>query len=303
MIVTSLKLKKTMEEEIFRPVEAFPHTACYADMTSYVTGYVPWHWHPDVEFTRVLQGDMRIRTNNHSFIVRSGQGAFINSNVLHYMEPVPGPDIIWLTQLFDVQLLYGSHKSVFEQKYINPVIECKELEAMPLYLSQPNQRQILTLLQHSYDAADKGGYGYEFTVRNDLSSAWCLLCQEAAPILHSKKVVPNQGEERVKKMLLYIHDHYQEKIGLEQVADAASISVRECLRCFRQNLNTTPFSYLLEYRIRKAAVELRETDQSVTDIAYSCGFSGTSYFSKIFRKIMKCTPSAYRKSQQERRKE
>ncbi len=303
MIVTSVKLKETMEEEVFRPVEAFPHTACYGNMSIYPGGYVPWHWHPDVEFAWVLQGAMHVNTNNHSFLVRAGQGAFINSNMLHNMEPVPGPDVIYLCQLFDVQLLYGSHKSIFEQKYITPIIECKELEAMQLDLSEPNQRQILSLLQHSYDAADRSDYGYEFVVRSDLSSVWCLLCQEAAPVLHAKKIMANPGEERVKKMLLYIHSHYREKIGLEEMAGAASISVRECLRCFRQNLNTTPFTYLLEYRIRKAADELRDTDKPVTDIAYACGFSGTSYFSKIFRKIMKCTPSAYRRSQQEQSKE
>lgn len=299
MIAAELILNENLEEKIRRITDAFPYTVYYEDMSLHPGGYVPWHWHPDVEFTVLLQGSMRLDTNNHSFIVKAGEGAFINSNMLHYKEPLPGGNVIALTQLFDVQLLYGMHKSIFEQKYVTPVIECKELEAMLLRLSEPNQRQMLELLKNSYDAADRETYGYEFAVRNALSSAWCLLCQEAADVLRSKKVVQSQSEERIKKMMLFIQEHFEDKLSLEEIAAAASISERECLRCFQQNLNTTPFTYLLEYRIRRATGMLRETDRPVTEIAYACGFSGTSYFGKIFKKFMKCTPSEYRRVERE----
>lgn len=294
MIASELKLKENLEEELVRPVAAFPHTIFYDDIARHPGGYVPWHWHPDVEVIWAMQGGIRLGTSSHSFSVHTGEGVFINSNVLHYKEPLPGPDAILLTHVFDVQLLSGGHKSIFEQKYITPIVECKELEAMAFHPSVPNQRKILELIHRAYDVADEGGYGYEFEVRNSLSTMWWLLCKEAEPVLRSKKVVVNQNEERIKKMLLFIRENYQERISLEQIASAASISTRECLRCFGQNLNMTPFTYLLEYRIRRAAGELRESNKPITDIAYDCGFSGTSYFSKTFRKIMECTPSKYR---------
>lgn len=294
MIISAIKINENLEEEVARPVTGFPHFACYEDVTMHPGGYVPWHWHSDVEFIWALQGGIRLDTNHHSFAIRMGEGAFINSNVLHYKEPLAGPAPIMLDQLFDVRLLSGYHKSVYEQKYIMPVIECKELEAMVFRPSEPNQRKILELLRHSYDAAELAEYGYEFVVRNDLSTIWCLLCREAEAMLRSKKVTISQGEQRIKKMLTYIRNHYKEPVSLNQIAEAANISQRECLRCFRQNLNTTPFTYLLEYRIRRAADELRETDLTITTIGYHCGFSGISYFSKTFKKLMGCTPGEYR---------
>ena len=294
MIISELKLNENLEEELARPIAAFPHTIFYDDISRYPGSYVPWHWHSDVEFVWVLQGGIRLDTNHHSYSMQAGEGAFINSNVLHYKEPLSGPVPILLTHVFDLQLLTGGHKSIFEQKYITPIIDCKELEAMTFHPSVPNQRKILELIRRAYDAADDAAYGYEFAVRNDLSTIWCLLCKEVEPILKSKKVISNQNEDRIKKMLLFIRGNYQEKISLEQIAEAANISTRECLRCFSQNLSTTPFTYLLEYRIRKAAGELRESNKAITDIAYDCGFAGTSYFSKTFRKIMECTPSEYR---------
>lgn len=293
-MIRELILNENLEEDVYRPVEGFPHMCCYEEVALRPGGFVPWHWHADVEFLWVMQGGVRLDTSNHTYALHTGEGAFINSNMLHYKEPLPGVPPVVLNQLFDVQLLAGGYKNVFEQKYITPVIECKELEAMVFLPSVARQRKIIELFRDSYDAAEQGEYGYEFTVRNGLSSLWCLLCQEAAPVLHARKAVKSQGEERIKRMMLYIRDHYSEKVSLEQIAAAANISERECLRCFHDMLNTSPFSYLMDYRVRRAANLLQETDRTVTDIAYACGFFGTSYFGKVFKKSMNCTPGQYR---------
>lgn len=294
MIVTPLRINENLEEQVLRPVEAFPVYACYESFALHDGGRVPWHWHPDVEFTWLLQGSIRLCTNNHTCILHAGDGAFINSNALHYKELLAGNTPAALTLVFDSLLISGFHKSIYEQKYVEPILGCRGLEAMTLSPSSTNQRTILEHIRSAYNAADRSAPGYEFTVRNCLSDAWFLLFQEVEPILHSRPVVADAGEERIKRMLLYIQQHYREKLSLEQIASSANISIRECLRCFQQNLNTTPFTYLSEYRIRQASDELKNTSRAVTDIACSCGFSGTSYFGKTFRKFMNCSPSEYR---------
>lgn len=104
MIISELKLNENLEEELARPIAAFPHTIFYDDISRYPGSYVPWHWHSDVEFVWVLQGGIRLDTNHHSYSIQAGEGAFINSNVLHYKEPLSGPVPILLTHVFDLQL-------------------------------------------------------------------------------------------------------------------------------------------------------------------------------------------------------
>ena len=58
---------------------------------------------------------------------------------------------------------------------------------------------------------------------------------------------------------------------------------------------TTPVKYLLTYRIERAARKLLSTDESITQIAYDCGFNDLSYFIKTFKDIKKITPKNYRK--------
>ena len=96
-------------------------------------------------------------------------------------------------------------------------------------------------------------------------------------------------------MLLYIYEHYPEKITVQQVAEAAFISERECFRVFRDCLQTTPVEYLMNYRIRKACIMLEEGCETVTAIGQACGLGSSSYFGRIFRETMGMTPVEYRK--------
>ncbi len=53
--------------------------------------------------------------------------------------------------------------------------------------------------------------------------------------------------------LQYIEQHYQEEMTLETLAKSANVNKSECLRCFKTTLQTTPYKYLMEYRLSKAA--------------------------------------------------
>ncbi|MGN0131207.1 MAG: helix-turn-helix domain-containing protein [Lachnospiraceae bacterium] len=295
MVITTLSVDDTLRETIELSNKAFPHAVLFTSLMNYHEKYVSWHWHPEVEFHWILRGTVEISTSNRTYKLEAGDGAFINSNVLHTLRPATGELPTSLTQLFDVRLISGGPGSLIWQKYVRPVIENKNIEMVAFHPDKTNQRAILDLLRSSYDIAEKEDYGYEIQVRNSLSSAWLFMCKELEENLTVSRISRKHDEERIKSMLLYIRENYTRKIELEEIAAAANISTRECLRCFRSSLDTTPFTYLLDYRIHAASRLLRETDKSVTEIAYETGFSTVSYFSKKFRSIMSCTPLEYRK--------
>ena len=93
----------------------------------------------------------------------------------------------------------------------------------------------------------------------------------------------------------FIENHFFEKILVEDIAGAAGVSVRECTRCFSKVIGQPPIEYLNRLRIRQAAGMLVETDRSIGDISERCGFVSDSYFGKMFKELMGCTPSSYRK--------
>ncbi|MCY7597333.1 helix-turn-helix domain-containing protein, partial [Bacillus altitudinis] len=61
-------------------------------------------------------------------------------------------------------------------------------------------------------------------------------------------------------------------------------------------LKKSPIHYVNEYRIQQSLILLQKTDLNITEIAYQVGFSSTSYFISIFKRVKNTTPLSYRKS-------
>ena len=87
-----------------------------------------------------------------------------------------------------------------------------------------------------------------------------------------------------------------EALDLAALARIARLSKFHFLRVFRRAVGATPHQYLIATRLRRAAARLSETSESVTSIAYDCGFGDLSTFNARFRAAFGKTPSAYRRS-------
>lgn len=92
----------------------------------------------------------------------------------------------------------------------------------------------------------------------------------------------------------YVSEHYADNITVADMADAASVSSSYLIRLFKRSLGTTPYNYLLRYRITKARELLDETNRPVVQIAHDVGFSNESNFSYRFSKMVGQSPRAYR---------
>ena len=102
--------------------------------------------------------------------------------------------------------------------------------------------------------------------------------------------------KRLRAFLAFIDEHAAEPVALEDIARAASVSVSECLRCFHAGLGTTPYRYLMDVRLERAARLLVETDLPVATVATRVGFRDASYFARQFRRCTGLSPRQYRAS-------
>ena len=165
---------------------------------------------------------------------------------------------------------------------------------MPLLGETEWERQILAEMQRIAHLWPEKQPGYEFAVRAALSNILFLLkehCVQHAPAPTEQEL---RDAERIKQMVDFVRLHREDPITTAQIAASASISVSECLRCFRRMMDLTPKEYLCQHRIRHAATLLEQTDKPVAQIGAECGFEDMSYFARVFRARQGCTPSAYR---------
>ncbi len=103
----------------------------------------------------------------------------------------------------------------------------------------------------------------------------------------------------VEKAMAYIETNYSYPVTVEDIAWYVGISRSHLFRSFQNYMNRSPKDYLTGYRIKQACHLLRETDLSVSAIAYSVGFENNLYFSKAFRKQKGVSPSEYRRSKKD----
>ena len=85
-------------------------------------------------------------------------------------------------------------------------------------------------------------------------------------------------------------------ISLEEIACYANISKSTVLNLFNRFLHITPINYLIGYRLKKAALLIKNTEKKINTISYETGFHNVDYFCRAFKKSYKMTPTEYRKS-------
>ena len=95
-------------------------------------------------------------------------------------------------------------------------------------------------------------------------------------------------------MIGYVQKNYSEKILLKDIFSAGNCCKTKCTSLFQKYLDSSPMVYLNRYRLDRAALLLRDTTMSVSDIAYACGFSSNSYFCELFHKYYNTTPGKFR---------
>lgn len=102
------------------------------------------------------------------------------------------------------------------------------------------------------------------------------------------------GNERLRRVLRFLETRWDGEITLAQAARVAGLHPQSLSRFLRKKLGRCFVAYVAELRLGHAAQLLLNTDRTVADIAFSCGFGNLSHFNRAFRAFYGRTPRAYR---------
>lgn len=274
----------------------FPIGIYSETLSSYDLGYVPWHWHAEMEVYFIVKGILELVTTEGTIYLKSGEGFFANSNELHCMKMGEGKDVQYISIVFNPQVIRNGLSLLLDEKYIFPILGNTELSYLFLQDSKyaPQIYDKMTKIEKYHLERN---FGFEVYIRNILSEIWLLLLQYKKSCISDTPIKNKLDSNRIRAMLSFIQQHYSEDISLLDIAETASISVSECCRCFKRSLRLSPIEYLVEYRLGEAAMQLMQTEKSISEICFDVGFNSTSYFANKFRRQFNKTPRAYRKAE------
>lgn len=275
----------------------FPLAVYQSVLSRNVLGFINWHWHEELQFCYVTQGAVCFFINEQQYLLPQGDGIFVNSGYLHMARPVGGPNSAYLCLDANPRLLASFSGSIFDTLYVSPYLKDPAMAHLPLRTSVPWQNEILSSILEISQWYEKGGFGYEMEICLLLSRMWLTLLEHRAGEFQERAGRRLQSNTAVQAIFTYLHQHYGERLALDQIAHEVLFSPSECCRLFKKITGETIFSYLQSYRLAQSVHLLQHTSLSISQIAYETGFCSTSYFIEIFKSKFGSTPHQYRKSQ------
>lgn len=252
-------------------------------------GFQVMHWHEDLQFIYVLDGEIDIKTLDTSVQVNKGSGIFINKNVIHLVKRASSCHYnSFIFPDYFLKFYFGSPATAFVERIAGK-------DEMPICCFSKEMdwcKPVLSVLSRLADLENRKTEFYAYEALCLLSALWLEVCRSIR--LPSKTADTVMGA-RMQKFLQYISEHYGEDISLDRLAKSANVSKSECLRCFKASMQTTPCKYLTEYRLSKAVELLENSDEPIGAIADSVGFRQTSHFGQRFKEKTGFSPRDYRK--------
>lgn len=128
------------------------------------------HWHEDMEFIRILKGEMNYYVNGHNVLLKENDGIMVNTRQLHYGYSVCQHDCTFICILFHPSLL-SANKTLY-RKYVQPVLDNLQLDYLYLDASRRESSLILKYLDQISERKKGGEAGYDLEIVGLLNLLW-----------------------------------------------------------------------------------------------------------------------------------
>ena len=286
-----IKTDETLRETVCHGSEEYPFKYYKEDIWLFDFHCIDWHWHSEAEFVFIEKGTAKFLVGSGRHVLTEGTGIFINSQVIHRFEA--SESVIIPNIVFSPSLL-SAEDSLIYRKYVQPLLD-SSIECLIFSPEVPWQKEVLDSLLSVFDVQENEAVCEIKTVEL-LLKIWGTVYEnanisESAP----KAAASARTRAQLRIMMQYIHKNYAEHITLSDIAQTVSVSKSSALNIFNRYLRISPVSYLINYRLKRAAKLLASTDSSIYSIANDTGFENVGYFCRSFKELFGVTPSEYRK--------
>jgi len=252
----------------------------------------PLHFHPEYEINFIFNAEGAVRiVGEHREPIGKWELVLTGPNLMHVWEQgdCHTSDIHEITIQFHRDLF---HQTLLDRNIMKPVKDMLDRSTRGIAFSEET---IQTLQPRITNLAHKSG----IDALIELVSLLFDLSNSRGQQMLSSTMLKNDdfyNSGKIKNVHDFVQQHYAEKIKVEDMAQLLNMTEVSFSRFIKQRTGKTFVEYLNHYRISMASRWLIESNLSVSEIAYKCGFNNLANFNRIFKKAEKCTPSAFREN-------
>lgn len=255
---------------------------------------LPHHWHNEVEFIYLSIGEAIFTIDDEDIFVKAGECIFVNSGQVHSGNSLTS-NCTYFSVVFDIDFLSTPFDACHNFFYKTKTNKLK----IHKHFSQLNtlDKEIIFELEDIIKELSNRNIAYELSVKSKLLSIFTIIFRNKLYVSvanNSNNLMTSKKSNTLKQILGYIYENYDKKIKLTDIGEALDLTPQYLCKFFKEITCTNIINYINHYRIETATSLLKINTLSITDIALECGFDNISYFNRVFKKELHCTPSEFR---------
>ena len=241
------------------------------------------------EILYLLSGTLRIsRTEKTPLLYAQGDLTMIPSGQDYELDPEPSCIVlhIGITPSFIEQTACPEHRILCDS-----VLE-PDRDYYPI-------RRILASVSSEYLDYSRD---HRLSITGSLFQLLDILSQDfRINPARTEMAASGKYDSRIRQIEEYIGAHYQTSVSLPDLSDYLHLTPQYVSKFFRKNFGSSFSGYLNHVRMEHAVRDIRYTDRSITDIAFSSGFINVSTFNRNFRAEFGMSPRQYREELREQK--
>lgn len=286
-----------MKSILLHEITPLTQNDCYTVFTRQKTDFdFPLHYHEEFELNAILNapGAQRV-IGDHIGEIEDLEMVLVGPNLQHawFNHKCKDCNITEVTVQFHRDLLDEKFlrrnqlafiRKMFEQSFRGILFSKETTQALAPRLLNLNQK-------HGFD-----GVLELFSILHDLSVSRNMKLLSDAP--YNNTEIFSHNSRRIQKAMAYMNQNFDKPVSLGEVAKLANMTEVAFSRFFKSRTGGNFIDALNDIRLGHASRLLIETTQTVSEIAYHCGFNNIANFNRIFKKKKACTPKEFRESYQ-----
>ena len=284
-----------MKDSIHREITPLKENDCFLVFDRIKSDFnFPIHFHPEYElnFIANAKGARRV-VGDHIFEIDDLELVMVGPNLYHGWEDFNNDS---QNQIHEITIQFPHDlfsSDMLNKNILNPVKELLFHSQRGVAFSQSTINQVKDKI---VSLSQKRGFDSFIELQTLLYDLAISREQQLLTNLSFQRSTDFYNSERIEKVYYYVRENFQKKIKLEDAAQLLNMSVVSFTRLIKQRTGKSFIDFVNEIRLGFATRLLIESNKSINEICFECGFNNLSNFNRIFKKKQGSTPSEFRSS-------
>lgn len=253
------------------------------------------HWHSEIEIQIFTQGNANITIDNSEVHINENDILIIPSQSIHFGFS-SSPHIKNHTLIFHIEALCPQNRENSVQKYFNPFINRTASLPYVIHPSDKGYDDIRFCIDEIIRIVKAKPTCYELMISNRLTGLFIHLYSNNYVSIKVNNTISDKNYLAVRDAIAFIEKNYSKPLTVDELASNAGFSKSRFMSIFKEYTNITCKRYINLYRLESSLQLLKDTDNTVLNIAISSGYNNISLFNREFKKVYGVTPLEYRKA-------